>query len=70
MDNSKVREYKRFVFLGIIIIALGITFSTTLKESIPSLGPVFVALGGFFILIGLSKKRTLKESEEQNKIEP
>lgn len=63
MDNSKVKEYKRFVFMGIIIIALGVTFSTTLKDSIPSLGPVFVALGGLFILIGLSKKKTLKDSD-------
>lgn len=49
--------------MGIIIIALGVTFSTTLKDSIPSLGPVFVALGGLFILIGLSKKKTLKDSD-------
>jgi drug/metabolite transporter superfamily protein YnfA len=65
MDKLKVREYKRFVFIGIIVISLGITFSTTLKEGYPSLGPVFVALGGFFILIGLSKKRTLKESKDK-----
>lgn len=54
--SKKLESYKRFIFIGIIIIALGITFSTTLKESIGSLGTVFIAVGALFFIIGMSKK--------------
>jgi len=29
--RNKMEPYRRFIFIGIIVIALGITFSTTLK---------------------------------------
>ena len=48
---------KRFIFLGIIIIALGITFSTTMTEHTGSLGTVFIAVGGLFFIIGMHQKR-------------
>jgi hypothetical protein len=63
--RNKLEPYKRFVFIGIIAIALGVTFSTTLKESVGSLGTVFIAVGGLFLIIGMSKKR--KEYERKNK---
>lgn len=57
--------YKRPLFLGAVFIALGVTFSTTLKETVGSLGTVFIAVGGLFFIIGMSKKR--KEDEQKNK---
>jgi len=63
--KTKLETYKRFIFIGIIIIALGITFSTTFKESIGFLGIVFIAVGGLFFIIGMKKKR--KEDERNNK---
>ena len=54
--SKKLESYKRFIFIGIIIIALGITFSTTLKESVGSLGTVFIAVGALFFIIGMSRK--------------
>ncbi|WP_242206715.1 hypothetical protein [Aestuariivivens insulae] len=63
--RSKLELYKRFIFIGIIVIALGVTFSTTLKESVGSLGTVLIAVGGLFFIIGMSKKR--KEDERKNK---
>jgi len=62
--KTKLETYKRFIFIGIIIIALGITFSTTFKESIGLLGIVFIAVGGLFFIIGMKKKR--KEDERNN----
>lgn len=58
-------NYRRFIFIGIIIIALGITFTTTLKDTVGLLGTVLVAVGGLFFIIGMSKKR--KEDEQKNK---
>ena len=58
-------NYRRFIFIGIIIIALGITFTTTLKDTVGLLGTVLVAVGGLFFIIGMSKKR--KEDEQRNK---
>ena len=62
---KKLEGYKRALFLGAIIIALGITFTTTLKDTVGSLGIVFIAIGGLFFIIGMSKKR--KEDEQKNK---
>jgi hypothetical protein len=62
---KKLEGYKRPLFLGSIFIALGITFSTTLKDTVCSLGIVFIAVGGLFFIIGMSKKRM--EDEQKDK---
>jgi predicted membrane channel-forming protein YqfA (hemolysin III family) len=62
---EKLQGYRRSLFLGIVLIALGITFTSTLKDSVGSIGIVFVAVGGFFFIVGMSKKR--KEDEQKNK---
>ncbi len=56
-------NYKRYIFIAIIIISLGITFNTTLKDTAGSLGTVFIAVGGLFFIIGMSKKRNEDESK-------
>lgn len=43
---------------------MGIVFSSTLEDISESLGTVLIAVGGLFLIIGMSKKRT---EEEQNK---
>jgi len=53
-------KYKRLLFMSIILIALGVSFNTTLE--IGSLGTVFIALGGFFFIASMARKR--KEEEE------
>lgn len=63
--EKKLESSRKVIFLGMIIIALGITFSTTLKETVGSLGTVFIAVGGLFFIIGMSKKR--KDDEQKNK---
>lgn len=62
--NKGSENYRRFIFIGIIIIAIGITFNTTLKATFPSLGTVFIAVGGLFFIIGMSKKK--KEENQKN----
>jgi len=47
--RKKLEPYKRFIFIGIIMVALGVTFSITLKETVGSLGTVFIAVGGLFL---------------------
>ena len=54
---KKLEEYKRFAFYGIIVISMGITFSTVLSEKFGSLGLVFISLGSLLLIIGMSKKR-------------
>ena len=55
--NYKNEKYKRYIFMSIILIALGVVFSTTLKESVSSMGTIFIALGGLFFIIGMRMKR-------------
>jgi len=40
--RKKLEPYKRFIIIGIIVIALGIIFSTTLKETDGSLSTVLL----------------------------
>lgn len=60
--TKKLVNYKRYIFIAIIIIALGITFTTTLKDTGGSLGTVFIAVGGLLFIIGMSKKRKGEKS--------
>ena len=60
---SGSERYKRAILLGIILIALGVTFSTTMADSVGSIGTVFIALGGLFFIIGMSRKRQQEEAE-------
>ena len=60
--SKKLENYKRYIFIGIIIIALGIAFTTTLTDSMSKLGTVFIAVGGLFFIIGISKKRNAEKS--------
>ena len=60
---KKLEEYKRYIFIAIIIIALGITFTTTAKDTIGAIGTVFIAIGGLLFIIGMNKKRKLENSK-------
>lgn len=55
--NYKNEKYKRYIFMSIILIALGVVFSTTLKDSVSSMGTIFIALGGLFFIMGMRMKR-------------
>lgn len=60
---KNLENYKKFIFAGITIIALGVTFSTSLKDSAGSLGIVLIAVGGLFFIVGMHRK---KAAEEKN----
>lgn len=62
---GKLEGYKRSIFLSAVITALGITLTTTLKDTVGSVGIVFIAVGGLFFIIGMKKKR--EEDEKNNK---
>jgi len=54
--SKELTKHKRYIVLGIIFISLGIIFSSTMKDSNDSLGIVFIALGGLFIIKGVRMK--------------
>ena len=57
--------YKRIFFIGLIVIALGVIFSTTLSDKLGSLGIVFIAIGGLLFIASMSRKK--KEEDEANR---
>jgi hypothetical protein len=63
--KKPVAHYTRYIFIGILIIGLGITFNTTFKDTLGTLGTVFIAVGGLFFIIGMNKKQ--KGNKEFNK---
>ncbi len=60
--DNKLQGYERIIYTGIIVIALGVVFSTTLEEESGSLGTVFIAIGGLLFIAGMARKR--KEDRE------
>lgn len=50
-------KYRRYIFFGIILIALGIVFNTTLRKLSGTLGTVLIAFGGLLFIRGMSLKR-------------
>jgi len=49
--------YKRIFFVGLILIALGVIFSTTLSDKLGSSGIVFIAIGGLLFIASMSRKK-------------
>ena len=62
-------RYRKFILFGILIIAMGIVFSNTLDDISGSLGTVFIAVGGLFLIIGMSKKRKEEGLKDDNDAE-
>lgn len=52
---KKLKQYKRFIFIAIIFVTLGVTFRTTAVN--PGLGVVLIAVGGLFFIIGMNLKK-------------
>ena len=54
-------DHKKLTYIGIIVIAFGILFNTTIDMG--ALGTVFIAIGGLLFISAMARKR--KEEEEQ-----
>ena len=57
-------NYKRSIFISMILIALGVTMNNLIKSDVSSVGTVFIAVGGLFFIIGMSKQK--KEDQKVN----
>ena len=55
-------NYRRALFISIILITVGIVLNTLIKENVTAIGTVFIAVGGLFFIISMAKKK----SQEQN----
>lgn len=63
MSRENKPDYNRTIFIAIWVIALGITL-TTVFENVKPAGIVMIAVGGFFLIVGMKKK---KDHDEKNK---
>ncbi|MEN8125037.1 MAG: hypothetical protein ABFR32_07875 [Bacteroidota bacterium] len=59
---EKIKGHKQYLYLSAVIIALGITFTTTMKDYVGALGVVFIAIGGLLFITGMNMKK-----KEENK---
>ncbi len=60
-----MQGYKRIFLVGLIVIALGVIFSTTLSDALGSLGIVFIALGGLLFISSMNRKEKEDEAEKE-----
>ena len=58
-----MEDYKKFLFVAIIVIALGVVFSININRV---LGTIFIAIGGFFLLVSMNKKRQGQQNNQDN----
>lgn len=59
----KSLNYRRAIFLSIILIFLGVIFNTIIKENTSAIGIVFIAVGGLFFIIGMANKKKADEKK-------
>lgn len=57
-------NFKRAIFLSIILISLGVIMNTLIKDGVTAVGTVFIAVGGLFFIIGISAKRKSEENAQ------
>ena len=62
--GTKSENYRKYIYIGIMTIVLGAVFSTTMKDSVGSLGTVLIAVGGLFFIAGMQMKRKEKEKKK------
>lgn len=55
------KDYHRTLFLSMILIALGVSISTTMGDSSGTIGTVMIAVGGLFFIIGMTKEENLNK---------
>ena len=61
---EKLSEAKRFIYFGLLIISLGLIYSTTLAESLGAFGMLFMVMGGLFFIIGMRKRKQEEDNKE------
>ena len=59
--------YKRILFMGIIVIALGVILSATLSDKLGSLGIVFIAIGGLLFIASMSRKKKEEDAAKKER---
>jgi|GEM_PF-4241626 len=57
MTKKRPPNFRGFFLIGLSLIVLGTAFIIIRPQAI---GPVFIAVGGLFILFGLDQKNKLK----------
>ncbi|MCB0264604.1 MAG: hypothetical protein KDE52_14770 [Calditrichaeota bacterium] len=61
------KDYHRTLFLSMILIALGVSISTTMGDSSGTIGTVMIAVGGLFFIIGMTKRRKFEQKNHHPK---
>ncbi len=49
--------YKRIFFVGILLEAMGVIFTTALGEKMKTFGIVLIAVGGLLFIMAMAQKR-------------
>ncbi|NQU32319.1 MAG: hypothetical protein HQ521_03715 [Bacteroidetes bacterium] len=56
-------NYKHFIYISLIIICTGISFTTAFKDNLGTIGKVTIAVGVVFPIIGMAMKRQNDENK-------
>ena len=61
-----MKSSKKIFFTGIIVIALGINFTTVMADSMGSIGTVFIAIGGLLFIAAMVRKKDEEKAKQNN----
>ena len=56
-------NYRAFIYLGMVIIALSIVVKTSMSDSLGSFGTVMLAVGGLSFIFGMARKKQFDQGE-------
>lgn len=58
-----MEKSRKLFFVSMIVIALGVTFSTPLADTVGSLGIVLIAVGGLFFIMAMAERKKEQNGE-------
>ena len=66
---KRIENYKRYIFVSILLNVLGVTSVTAFKDKFGSTGYVIIAVGILFFFLGMNmrKKKMRKKVRSQKK---
>ena len=53
MSGSKIA-----IFIGVLVVALGVLLTIAMREETGPLGIIFIAVGGVAIVLGISQRKS------------
>ena len=63
--SNNLSGYRRYLYIGVVTIIIGILVTTNLSDQISSLGIILIAVGVLLFVIGIGQKKSRSSKKKQ-----